>query len=140
MKKFLLLPAMLFATTLCFAQRPDDAFNLSQNNYDDLKGKPHVKPVDENEITRRIMESEIENTLKIYPNPAKNNMTVFTGSYLPHSVKIIDLTGRIVLQLSEADINTSQITLDVSALLPGIYFVQLDFNPIQMAKKIIVCE
>ena len=64
--------------------------------------------------------------LKLYPNPAKNNVQFTTNNYqLPNTdVFIYDIYGKVVQQLPIKNYQ-KEITLDVSSLQSGIYFVKL---------------
>ena len=62
------------------------------------------------------------NTLKIYPNPAKNSINVEVKNAV--SIEIVDVLGKIVL--SQNTLSDKQI--DVSSLDKGIYFVKIMAN------------
>ena len=59
----------------------------------------------------------------IYPNPAENSVTIDFGTNTPKSAFIYDISGRMVLTRSGIDQQT--ITVDVSRLNAGIYFVKI---------------
>ena len=59
----------------------------------------------------------------IYPNPAENSVTIDFGTNTPKSAFIYDISGRMVLTHSGIDQQT--ITVDVSRLNSGIYFVKV---------------
>lgn len=63
------------------------------------------------------------NNLLIYPNPAQNELNIqFEGMDGNASVKIIDLTGRRVMEKqAEVTLNQYSGTLDISNLQTGIY-------------------
>ena len=67
-----------------------------------------------------IEENNVENSLSIYPNPASNIVNILNDNSLNiTNIEIIDLTGRIVLNIE----NTTDI--DVSNLPEGQYFVKV---------------
>jgi hypothetical protein len=63
------------------------------------------------------------NTLKIYPNPAKDNITLELSEAIKESnLAIIDIDGQ---QLITRQITSPKTQLDISALPSGVYFVRL---------------
>jgi hypothetical protein len=68
---------------------------------------------------------EISN-LSIYPNPAKNTLTI-DGDYT--SATIYNVFGKLVLTTDY------QKTIDVSALSNGIYFIKVDNTTIKFIKQ-----
>jgi hypothetical protein len=62
--------------------------------------------------------------LKVYPNPNKGIVTIERESDARASIKITDLTGKMVYECS---IEGNQInSLDLSNLQNGIYLLQID--------------
>lgn len=67
-----------------------------------------------------------ENTISLYPNPAGNMLNINLARQLNGAeISIIDMTGKLRM---EATINTDRSTLDISALIKGIYLLKLDYN------------
>lgn len=66
--------------------------------------------------------------IAVYPNPASSMLTISSGEQM-NELTIYDVTGRIVLQKSvnseQSTVNSDQVTVDVTGLLPGIYFVRI---------------
>ncbi|WP_118976787.1 SBBP repeat-containing protein [Taibaiella koreensis] len=63
-------------------------------------------------------------TLTLAPNPAKDKVTLFSNTPFHHAIcRILDMPGREVLQ--QGNLNGTQLTFDISALLPGVYIVEL---------------
>jgi GEVED domain/Secretion system C-terminal sorting domain len=72
-------------------------------------------------IDRTSASSEIEvNVLKVYPNPAQNNITIEVPNFSTGTVSIVDLIGRNVQTLA---ISSNRFTHNVSDLKAGIYFI-----------------
>lgn len=71
---------------------------------------------------------DIENpfTAKIYPNPAKENVTVsYTlAGNVNAELQILDITGREVKQVTVSPAS-SQVTISVAGLRPGVYICRL---------------
>jgi CubicO group peptidase (beta-lactamase class C family) len=68
--------------------------------------------------------SEIDNELNInvYPNPADNQLNIVGLNNLNYSIEIYNAIGQ--LQLTENNSNT----IDVAALVKGIYFIKIQFG------------
>jgi thiol-disulfide isomerase/thioredoxin len=80
--------------------------------------------------------------LMVYPNPAQSEIQVqfeMTRA-IPLTLSIVNLLGEIVLQFPEAtySIGAETITLDVSAMAPGVYFLNLVSGNQQVTKKLTV--
>ncbi|MBP6402407.1 MAG: choice-of-anchor B family protein [Bacteroidia bacterium] len=65
--------------------------------------------------------------LVIYPNPASTNIKIKVQQDLGNSftVKFSDLSGRIIREYSNATASHSELSLDVSDLSSGMYFVEI---------------
>jgi subtilisin-like proprotein convertase family protein len=84
-----------------------------------------------------LANEKFDNSLiQVYPNPAKNRITVKFEKTATLDVVLFDLLGRQVLSTS---LEYSGKTIDVSALSPGTYIMQLtDDENRRTSKKIIV--
>jgi len=70
--------------------------------------------------------AELDESIVLYPNPTSNVLNIkLKGDQEFDSVKIMDISGRIVL---EKIISESDITLPVSDLTTGIYFVSIELE------------
>jgi len=74
-------------------------------------------------ISVGISNNQIENPVKIYPNPAKSKITIEGFQNQFYSFEIFDLSGRKMM--AKTEINTNRFTVDVGQLLPGIYIKKL---------------
>lgn len=89
------------------------------------------------ENTTNVYE-RLDNYLDIFPNPASNS--VFISSQIPmNQIKIVDLAGRTIenLILEQPSLTTK---LDISSLLPAVYFVTIYLNEIESTKKLFICR
>lgn len=92
------------------------------------------------------VESEpIGGYVKLYPNPAVDfiNLEIKGLNNISESIslRIYDLTGRVVLEQSETQNNNIlQKTLDVSNLAPGLYTLELQTRKIKEAYRIVIAE
>lgn len=72
-------------------------------------------------------------SFSIYPNPATDQLTIETGELEGNSELFVrDIQGKLV---AVHHVNSNSTTLDVSTLQSGVYFIQLDGNPVQRFVK-----
>ncbi|MBI4648845.1 MAG: T9SS type A sorting domain-containing protein, partial [Bacteroidia bacterium] len=78
--------------------------------------------------------------MRVYPNPAGAKFTIEfeCDLYQNYSVKITDLTGRIVIK--KDDFTSGKITMDSHLLSPGIYIISISGMEVSKGKVIILCE
>ncbi len=63
------------------------------------------------------------NTIKLFPNPATNQLTIQTKLFSGDVIEIKDLTGRIILsEKSSKNITSDYYTIDIHNLHSSIYF------------------
>ena len=76
-----------------------------------------------------------ENNLKLYPNPAKDEITISSNNRID-SYQILDVTGKIVLSnLQEQRLNYS---IDVNSLSKGIYLIKIKIGNSSVIKKLLI--
>lgn len=81
----------------------------------------------------RIQENEV--IKQVWPNPTQGYITMqITSSGKPELVEVIDISGRKVFSGS---FETDQVTIDLSYLKPGMYFISLYENGMKSFRKII---
>ncbi|MBC3844800.1 T9SS type A sorting domain-containing protein [Winogradskyella echinorum] len=73
------------------------------------------------------------NDFKIYPNPAKDYITIESNVQIS-SVQVHDILGKKVISQNEITNNR----LDVSSLNNGVYFIKVNANGNTITKKIII--
>lgn len=80
-----------------------------------------------NHLKSMALLPEMEETMiQVYPNPATDLLTISVGDASqcqPLSVTVIDVMGREVLAET---VSATEMSLDVSRLLPGVYFIQME--------------
>ncbi|RLD56552.1 MAG: hypothetical protein DRI97_07195, partial [Bacteroidetes bacterium] len=69
----------------------------------------------------------------IYPNPAKEKVQVYTGIDKPFEYHIFNMNGQEVMQGSAI----AGGTIDISALIGGVYFIHLQANDQASIKRLI---
>jgi photosystem II stability/assembly factor-like uncharacterized protein len=71
----------------------------------------------------------------VYPNPANRFVNIETGVMNVTSLEVINSTGTIIQQQNITDKN---VRVDVSQLIPGVYFVRLNGKNSKVVKKVLV--
>ncbi len=84
-----------------------------------------------------VDETDISNSVFLYPNPANNEFTVNLGTSLNQDVDItvVNTIGQTVQRVTTSD---TQTTVDVGNLNTGIYFVTIATDSQSVTKKLIV--
>ncbi len=78
-----------------------------------------------------------EGELKIYPNPTDKELKIDNGELKIEEVRVYNVLGSCVLY-QQLTTNNQQLTLNVSGLRAGIYFVQVKTKDKMFNKKIII--
>jgi hypothetical protein len=58
--------------------------------------------------------------LKVYPNPANNNITVSVNNVDSYKLKMIDMLGKVIFEKQYSGMEN---TIDISNLNSGAYFL-----------------
>ena len=74
-----------------------------------------------------------ETSFNIYPNPAQNNFSIEFKSNTEGSVRIFDISGKVVFS---STINSINQTIDCSNLNNGLYIVQIEANGTLTSQKL----
>ena len=74
--------------------------------------------------TSLLKKQTVTKTFSLYPNPAKNTVTVKNNSFENATIQLVDVYGKNISVLT-ASSSANESVLDVSALTQGIYFVQV---------------
>lgn len=86
--------------------------------------------------------SAVESSLKIYPNPAKNSLTINLRLPAVNQAKLSlhDMLGNEVEVLADNVSGAFERTFDINSVRSGIYFVRINYNNGQntIVRKIIV--
>jgi len=91
--------------------------------------------------TTDIKEFDANTDVRLYPNPAKNevNIMVNTASREKAIVQMLDLGGRVVYQANNLAFNESKKhSIDISKLSKGVYVVQVITNEGKAVKKLTI--
>jgi hypothetical protein len=82
-------------------------------------------------------------SLALYPNPVKNTLNIShkNAANIALNIAITDINGAIVYHENEIAINAnSLVSIDISTLSNGVYFVSLFNNEIKQQQKIVVIK
>ncbi len=72
-----------------------------------------------------VGENEVMNLLQVYPNPAADNINVVFDLVGRSEIDIIDMTGRLVRTTRYDASGFTNLSLDVSSLNPGVFFIRV---------------
>jgi serine protease len=87
-------------------------------------------------LTTSIKEtSTLENTISIYPNPTKSNITISQLNYQFKSCEIYSSNGQLINKII---LTQNNYTIDLSKYSSGIYFIRISNEEKNVIKKIIV--
>ena len=78
-----------------------------------------------------------ETMIQVYPNPATDLLTISVGDAsqcMPLSVVVIDVMGQVVLAET---VSATEMSLDVSLLKSGIYFIQMEQGDFWSVRKFV---
>ncbi len=86
-----------------------------------------------------------ENSLKLYPNPAANNITInysLRNNADETTIKIRSLVGQTVYQqkIENNSAGNKQVNLDISGFTAGIYIAELDVNGTKAVSRFTVVK
>jgi hypothetical protein len=81
-------------------------------------------------------ESVVKSENMVYPNPAKDVLTINTSAFPLQHVSIFDVAGKTIKEIKVNNVDLT--TVDVSDLSKGIYLVKLTSNKATTVKKIII--
>lgn len=104
---------------------------------DSLKFDPYYKIVSENTVTQSVMLVDNVNEIKIFPNPANNEITISLGG-LPLNIENIYITNMEGKQsrLEYENLNVQKI--DISTFEPGSYIISVETDKFSFNEKIII--
>ena len=108
-------------------------FSQSQSNKDSSEATPGTNKAKEN------TQNKIQPELSIYPNPAKNKITIQVKHFDPGmvSVKVLDTKGKLVREDNRLLTNGTEDIIMFLMLKAGIYFILVS-EPGKIARKKLV--
>jgi hypothetical protein len=80
-----------------------------------------------------ISENEMSG-IRVYPNPTTGELTIDNGQWTIADVRIYDMMGKIINNYQLSIVN-SQLTLNVSSLAAGIYYLRVGNAGVKFVKE-----
>jgi len=100
---------------------------------DNFDGFPAME---DKSITSLVLEFKV--SVKVYPNPVKDNMFIETGNINVGEIKLFNLNGQIQNRQVSIHYGVDKIQISTSQLQSGIYLLRLETETGTIIKKIIV--
>jgi hypothetical protein len=117
-----------------YPQTQDTYFVIAKNEYgckSDTSNKVDF-------LFTGLEEPTLRNIMKIYPNPAKDALTVFIEEEGEWEIQVMDLTGRLVERVQVTGNQNQLIHLD--SFQKGIYLLKLSNGKELFVKKLVVAK
>jgi len=77
----------------------------------------------------------VDYSTNIFPNPAKNNITIENSNFVINSVKLYNIAGQLV---KSENVNSMKANLNISDLNKGIYILEIKSKETSIRRKLIV--
>ncbi|MGY8989291.1 MAG: T9SS type A sorting domain-containing protein, partial [Flavobacteriales bacterium] len=77
----------------------------------------------------------VDYSTNIFPNPAKNNITIENSNFVINSVKLYNIAGQLI---KSEYVNSMKTNLNVSDLNKGIYILEIQSKETSIKRKLIV--
>lgn len=104
--------------------------------WNDINPANTIYYIVEIEGTVGVNNTPAEQQLKVYPNPAKDQVTIALGTDKTNaSVALINLSGQKVMERQTAD---NELTLNVAQIPSGVYVIAIEKGAIHSYEKIVV--
>ncbi|TAE54259.1 MAG: T9SS C-terminal target domain-containing protein [Bacteroidetes bacterium] len=85
------------------------------------------------------VEEELEKGIRIYPNPSRDRFTLdfeLDRSYRL-AIEVVDQLGREVLRIDETSYANDEVSLDLSSLADGVYYIRLTGSGYASVRKLV---
>ena len=103
------------------------------------KQKPVFQPkIGEADDSGTLSKSREELGLKLYPNPAVHNVTIDISGAEEVQIEIIDITGKLVDQMTADSGSNNKINLNVSVFDAGVYFVRITDGMQALTQRLVI--
>ncbi len=101
---------------------------------------PHLRLVNVTFNTTGLGDVAFGESIKVYPNPNSGRFEVEFGSMLDanSTITITDIAGKAILNFKGTDIVNNKLSVDLSQVAAGVYFVQVNSNGNIANKKVTV--
>ena len=74
------------------------------------------------------------NAVKVYPNPAKENLTIDLGTADNATIRLVDISGKEMMLKTGL---SGVLTLDIAHLASGVYFAEINAQAKMTREKIV---
>ena len=106
---------------------------FNANNGDNTSGKTDLykinvtlSPLPEALLASDLLTVEESSDLKVWPNPANKQLNIsFSGTNTYTTLRVIDNSGKVVLQQSLTGNGSNSKSISLQTLTSGIYYLQL---------------
>jgi hypothetical protein len=101
---------------------------------------PHMRLVAVTANTTSVGEMALENAVNIYPNPNSGSFDVEFGMPMGGNttVKIVNITGQNIREFGANDIVNGKLSVNLSDVAAGVYFVQIQGEGQVVNKKVTI--
>ena len=82
--------------------------------------------------------NENSSSLQLFPNPASDNVYLFSNVNAIQKVNVLDAEGRIVISSLNGLLNNNKMVLNTSALPSGIYLFQIISDREIQTRKVLI--
>lgn len=69
-----------------------------------------------------LKEFDLANAIKVYPNPASDNLNVVLNGLFVEKIEVLTITGQVI---SSKQTSETKLSFDVSSLSSGVYFLKV---------------
>ncbi|MBK5285253.1 MAG: PKD domain-containing protein [Bacteroidia bacterium] len=91
-------------------------------------------------IGAAIPDYEVQSGIYIGPIPARNQVTLFSNHLRIEEIGFYDLLGQKIISEKQKEQSHGNVTVDVSKLTPGIYFLKLIVHKKPITLKVIIAN
>ena len=77
----------------------------------------------------------VDHSTNIFPNPAKNNITIENSNFEINTIELYNIAGQLV---KSENVNSMSTNLNLSDLKKGIYILEIQSNKTSIRRKLIV--
>lgn len=116
----------------------DSVYLVKLNVFGFCETKTITLPVDLSSPTGLSFNKGLQN-LSVYPNPAKDQLSIELPDQQLRLIQIIDTQGKVYLNWSSTDhADTDQLTLNLQGLSAGLYLLKIDSDQSSTIKKLVI--
>jgi len=89
-----------------------------------------------------ITDINLADAIDVYPNPNNGEFTLEVNTVLNPvaTIKIVNAIGAVVAEIDRDDIVNNKVSVDISKLNAGVYFIQVSNNDQVATKKVVVSK